>query len=321
MQSAPQTRFEQMREEKLDSVFASTKHPIGKSFSRKYNLPEWTQSQAFGVKTLSSEEARNLIRPDKEAEETPEVKNQYKVSHRAYEPMEQKRRNYDWSSAGINPESHVFGRLDKERLPEGVGTALTLMPHKDESVSIPKVVKREVQLKKSLQDKLGRARQLGTTSAVPSDFAFGKATTGLDEGGVESCLQNELHPDDMYSPDLGRSLTPGFRNIPPADNRAFGTPTIRTDIPKPVVRSMSDTQNYGGETTASELLCPSRFVEKGVDSLDFVQPRNADDIRDLFEEIGFVFSDEEFERMWAAASQGRDFCDVATFRDVCIASQ
>ena len=32
-----------------------------------------------------------------------------------------------------------------------------------------------------------------------------------------------------------------------ASNRAFGTPSIRTDIPKKDVRSVADTQNYGDE--------------------------------------------------------------------------
>lgn len=46
-----------------------------------------------------------------------------------------------------------------------------------------------------------------------------------------------------------QSITPGFRNAV-ADRRAFGVPTIRSDIPPYARRSVADTQNYGDDSSA-----------------------------------------------------------------------
>lgn len=48
----------------------------------------------------------------------------------------------------------------------------------------------------------------------------------------------EVRPDD----DLGKSNRYGFRNIVKEgdENRMFGVPTIRYDIPKPVRQSVAD---------------------------------------------------------------------------------
>jgi len=57
------------------------------------------------------------------------------------------------------------------------------------------------------------------------------------------CLQgaptlNELQPDK----DLGKTNKFGFRNItkPGDENRVFGTPTIRDDMPKKNFKSIAD---------------------------------------------------------------------------------
>ncbi len=51
--------------------------------------------------------------------------------------------------------------------------------------------------------------------------------------------EKEVQPDT----DLGRATKPGVRNVvrkPEDENRVFGTPTIRTDIPFKEKRSVAD---------------------------------------------------------------------------------
>lgn len=47
----------------------------------------------------------------------------------------------------------------------------------------------------------------------------------------------------------GQSITPGFRNAV-VEGRAFGVPSIRSDIMPYAKRSVADTQNYGDDTNA-----------------------------------------------------------------------
>ncbi|ELK25303.1 EF-hand domain-containing family member B [Myotis davidii] len=54
----------------------------------------------------------------------------------------------------------------------------------------------------------------------------------------------------------------------------YGVPTIRSDIPAPRIRRISDRTNYGEEGNAYSLLYPSIFGQKGVFERDFFQTRS-----------------------------------------------
>ncbi|KAG5179423.1 hypothetical protein JKP88DRAFT_349955 [Tribonema minus] len=87
--------------------------------------------------------------------------------------------------------------------------------------------------------------------------------------------------------DLGKSLTPGFRNVTTElwrdsktaikpgfrnvtmEDRAFGVPAIRTDIPAPAQRSVADAQNYGDGVPARYLVNPGQFSSLGVEDDEF----------------------------------------------------
>lgn len=92
---------------------------------------------------------------------------------------------------------------------------------------------------------------------------------GIDAWNAAKCINGEpselkeLEPDN----DLGRSVKPNCTNSvrkPGDENRSFGCPTIRVDIPYKEKRSISDYQNYGDEPEAVDLLFPSAFMEFGV---------------------------------------------------------
>jgi len=63
----------------------------------------------------------------------------------------------------------------------------------------------------------------------------------------------------MPDKDLGKSAKPNCSNTvrkPEDAHRSFGAPSIRTDIPLKVKKSVADYQNYGDEPEAIDLLFP-----------------------------------------------------------------
>uniref|UniRef100_A0A8C6YN02 EFHB C-terminal EF-hand domain-containing protein n=1 Tax=Nothoprocta perdicaria TaxID=30464 RepID=A0A8C6YN02_NOTPE len=80
-----------------------------------------------------------------------------------------------------------------------------------------------------------------------------------------------------------------------------GVPTIRSDIPAPRVRRISDRVNYGDEGNAYAVLCPSVFSQKGVYERDFFKTRPKSEIEQILRNIGVNISDESFEEIWKQA--------------------
>lgn len=52
-----------------------------------------------------------------------------------------------------------------------------------------------------------------------------------------------------------------------------GIPTIRSDIPAPRIRRLSDTTNYGDQGNGFSILFPSIFSQKGVYERDLLKKR------------------------------------------------
>ena len=86
-------------------------------------------------------------------------------------------------------------------------------------------------------------------------------------------------------------------------NRAFGCPTIRTDIPQPGRKSVADHQNYGDEPEAVDILFPAQHLEMGVNEADFSAPKNRQNIRTLFERIGYSYKVGKFNALFNRAHE------------------
>lgn len=80
-------------------------------------------------------------------------------------------------------------------------------------------------------------------------------------------------------------------------------PTIRKDIPYKEFKSVADYQNYGDEPEAVDLLFPSNYQEKGVSEHDFKSLRFRDEIKSLFEKIGFSYKQGKFNAMYNRAKE------------------
>ncbi|XP_074051312.1 EF-hand domain-containing family member B [Macrotis lagotis] len=91
--------------------------------------------------------------------------------------------------------------------------------------------------------------------------------------------------------------------ISPLSIHTCGIPTIRSDIPAPRYRRVSDRTDYGDLGNAYALIHPSIFSEKGVFERDFFKARSKDEIAQILRNIGVNLTDENFEHVWNLASQ------------------
>ena len=138
------------------------------------------------------------------------------------------------------------------------------------------------------------------TCVCLSPQVFGMPSQKGPEWGVRECIGNYPVPEQAPDADLGMSIRPGWRNVQP-DGRTFGTPTIRSDISAPGLKSVADHQNYGDEVGADQLLYPPRFADGGVTSDDFLEARSQGDIAGIFASAGLQMSEEELAATYAKA--------------------
>jgi len=160
---------------------------------------------------------------------------------------------------------------------------------------------------KNLKDHLGRAKNLGHGNrGLDEQHVFGVKGT-LDQWDAQACIAGDYsYEEQMPDPDLGTSATVGWRNTT-TDQRSFGCPTVRADIPQPERKSVSDNQNYGDDVNAQFLLYPPQFASAGVEDEAFVQQRDPQEIREIFENIGYKLTDAQFEKIWAVAAANNDY--------------
>jgi hypothetical protein len=77
-------------------------------------------------------------------------------------------------------------------------------------------------------------------------------------------------------------------------DRAYGCPSIRSDIPrKPIsTRSIADSQNYGDDVPAQDLINPPAFSDLSIDPLIMNQQYHKERLLSLFSRIGYSFDDD-----------------------------
>ena len=68
-------------------------------------------------------------------------------------------------------------------------------------------------------------------------------------------------------------------------------------------KSIADHQNYGDEPGAVDLLFPTTFMELGVTEEDFNAPRTKEEIKAIFENIGFKYKIGKFNAMFDKARE------------------
>lgn len=110
---------------------------------------------------------------------------------------------------------------------------------------------------------------------------------------IDKSLQDQITSSSSINATVGGLNTKSWPS--------FGVPTVRSDIPAPSIRRVSDRTNYGDELDAHGLLSPSIYTTKGVFEKDFFEPRDQYTIKSLFTKIGVKMDDASWEKCWNQA--------------------
>lgn len=312
------TALQRMNKEKAEKVYVgAAREPLGRSVDRGNQLPpKFTTGNApFGRPgNPNFEKAKDIIWPEVSAEQI-EGDEIYKRSHGNYAPGEQKSRNYNWY---VDPVTTRFGVGGKNIALNGVSKDVAeVLSGAGETKSI--INTKQVEDYRNMGDMLGKTKNLGQDSAArPFDTAYGRSAASGRAGGWSAAqvIKGEYDVKSQQPDhDLGKSITPGFRNISLKD-RAYGCPSIRTDLPKgdPMKRSVSDSQNYGDDVPAQDLISPPAFSDMALEPTTFANLKSKGDIRRLFEKINIRLEDGVFEAMYNATGPSGDLCSINAFR-------
>eukprot|EP00439_Symbiodinium_sp_Y106_P000074 s404_g1.t1 len=271
--------------EVAESIYESRKkEPLGKPFHRGHSLkmlPEGYGNPS-GVPIAGKDVIYCVgLEPDTEAH-----RQMYRYTHNNFNPGERIARNYRWPDETRN-EKFRFG-LGQGQAQEGAGAkgVLNWDVEDDGTVKKTRIVQKNLQDYRDVQHPkvYHKMHQKQGANGPPIDpeYRFG-IKSGISDYTAKSCIQGYCNLEDQLpDQDLGRCLKPGRRNVT-VETRAFGVPSVRTDIPAPPPgkRSIADNCSYGDECSAAALLNPQRFENRGVPDRDFLIRRSKDDLRDI----------------------------------------
>jgi len=297
-QSQQLSGFGEFKQEVHERVYASTfREPLGRSLQRGYVLPRVVSQPnfRFGVAQPPGDSAKEIIAPKGGSlENSSKDAAQYLKSHGSIQVGEQTSRNYQWP---FDPREHRFGLRDVVRSTED---ALQPAMQKTQIGA-----RRNEEFRQTVGEMLGRSRNLGTGVRVAPDYAFGKSPV-KPEWTAGQCITGEPRPEALLPDrDLGKSLRKGFRNVPkPGDeDRPFGVPSVRYDLPKRSQRSVTDAQNYGDDATAVEVIFPDNWLRYGLSPDEMVRARDKEEIRDLLQAAGVNPGRGQFEAIHSKAQR------------------
>ncbi|KAM3928615.1 EF-hand domain-containing family member B [Leptodactylus fuscus] len=142
----------------------------------------------------------------------------------------------------------------------------------------------------------------------------------LEEGASEKTLRTLSRGNqapDFYQTSSSR-INAAVGSPGSSSTQTYGIPTIRTDLAPPKFRRISDRTNYGDESNAFGLLCPSIFTQHMVYERDVFKSRPKEEIAQILHNIGVKIPDNTFEELWklAAIRHPKGEVSVETMRSV-----
>eukprot|EP00002_Diphylleia_rotans_P021961 TRINITY_DN428_c0_g1_i5.p1 TRINITY_DN428_c0_g1~~TRINITY_DN428_c0_g1_i5.p1 ORF type:complete len:385 (-),score=77.65 TRINITY_DN428_c0_g1_i5:588-1742(-) len=273
----PVSNFVQAVHDQKESVYLSRKSgPLGRSLSRNYSFPEqvFEPSFSFGHSPEISLPAKEVIYPVP-ADENEQTKELYKKSHRDFEAGEQKTRAYDWESARVDPTRFQFG-YKQEIEQEGVKKSL-LWNGGDAATGKPQAIVNTAVDRRDqyVHSSLGKVRKShAAKDQHDPNHVFGLESLGRNFTAGEVISGNYSKEEQQPEPDLGtyrRGISPSTvkaLNV----SRAYGTPSIRSDLRLPPIKSVTNYTNYGNELPIKGLLYPNRFSDQGITEVELQMP-------------------------------------------------
>jgi hypothetical protein len=294
--------YRQMRGE---AVYESTKkEPLGKPYVRGHDAK--VPAKGFGQPSAESQDGKEVVFPRGVVPETEFIRQRYVKTHGNFAPGEMFTREYNWPEEAKEPDFRFGVKQTSGGDQDGNGARMALQPFLEDDGSYPHtrfIQRTSEDYRNVVHPQLAKTKnyQQGKVP-VPPGHVYGIKSMS-SEVTARSCILgyyglNEQLPDQ----DLGRCIKPGRRNVT-AETRAFGTPSVRADIPAlpQEKRSLADCQNYGDEVGAPALLNPQRFDSQGVPDREYLLRRPKEEIKSLLQAAGYKFSDEDFDEIWNTA--------------------
>ncbi|XP_069586073.1 EF-hand domain-containing family member B [Ranitomeya imitator] len=149
------------------------------------------------------------------------------------------------------------------------------------------------------KDKLSVGKQVSLEGHLkPEDFI-------LEEGASEKTLRTLSKGNqtpDFYQTSSSR-INATIGGPSSSCFETHGIPSIRTDLAPPRFRKISDRTNYGDESNAFGLLCPSIFTQHMVYERDIFKSRTKEEMAQILHTIGVTMPDNTFEELWKLAEK------------------
>lgn len=304
-------RLSTIKSEKL----SKTQYQLGKSKDLGTLPPNFDYDAVRGVKDTGDQaKAKDVIFPML-SEDFKKGEDLYKRSHGSYGAGEQKVRGYQWS---VDPNSTRFGSKSDVVPYNGVSKGAAECLNFGVIESGPLLNKKEVEDFRDMSDILGRSRNRGqSSSALPFEHVYGQPNRGGDCSAAQALRGTYSEREQLPDPDLGKSLTPGFRNIA-VEDRSFGVPTVRTDLPLHLrcKKSIADAQNYGDGVNSKDLINPPVFSDTAVPEGAFTAKKSQDELERLFERAGFSVRPDVANVVMDIASDGSGEASIIEYRQV-----
>lgn len=268
-----------------ERVYESSKRePLGKPCKRGHeiNMPP----DGFGHPKGEYIDGKLVLYPVDQPQDCPEHDAMYRKTHNQYKPGERIVRGYVWPEETTAPNFR-FG-VNQAGPAQGAGMRLALNTgvEDDGSFKRTKLVQkvcedyRNVQHPKVLEKK--HCKQGATGPPLPHDHRYG-IKSGVSDYTAASCIKGYYSLEEQLpDKDLGMCTKPGRRNVT-SETRAFGTPSVRTDIAPPPDhrRSCADMTAYGHECGCAALINPQRFDPQGVPDSDFLVRRPREELEQI----------------------------------------
>merc|ERR1719401_860574 len=234
--------------------------------------------------------------------DTEEVRAQYRYTHNNYNPGERISRKYNFPEV-TKDKGFRFGGMVSDAI-EGDGMKMVMNGEveDDNTAKQTKIVQRVCEDYRHVAHaplfKAVNVKQGPKGPPLPKDHRYGIKST-ISDYTAGSCIKG-YYPlaEQLPDQDLGRCTKPGRRNVT-TETRAFGVPSVRTDIPAPPPgqRSCGSTKAYGDDCSAAALLNPQRFDMKGIPDREFLVRRPKEELERLIENVQLEMP-VDFEALW-----------------------
>ncbi|CAE8612967.1 unnamed protein product, partial [Polarella glacialis] len=240
-----------------ETVYESRKkEPLGKSWDRGHKIK--MDPMGYGLSSGTPQDGKAVIFPVSMKSDTEEVRLQYKRTHNSYNPGERIERDYTWPEEA-KEKTFRFGKADAGgQAIEGAGakSVLNWDVNDDGDYKKTKLVQKSLEDYRSVQhprlfEKV-HCKQGATGPPCGPDKRFGIGSA-ISDYTAASCIKGYYSfEEQLPDQDLGRCCKVGRRNVT-SETRAFGTPSVRTDIPAPPPgkRSCADNMSYGDDCSAA----------------------------------------------------------------------